>query len=116
MDREELDRILVEEDELVPSSGFAATVMNRVETETAAPQPIPFPWKRALPGMVLAAAVLVWAAVEMARAIGKSGLQMTLPHGQMSAVVTPGVQQTGWVVLALILAWACWKLALRLSA
>ena len=73
MDGENLDRIVAEEDELIPSSGFVAAVMERVETEAVAPPPIPFPWKRALPGMVLAAAVLVWAAVEMARAVRTAG-------------------------------------------
>ncbi|MGA9427353.1 MAG: hypothetical protein WBV33_19905, partial [Terracidiphilus sp.] len=69
MEGDELDRILAAEDALVPSSGFAGSVMERVEAEAAAPPPIPFPWKRALPGLVVAVAVLVWAAVVMARAV-----------------------------------------------
>ena len=40
-----LDRILTAEEELVPSSGFVASVMERVREEAAAPEPIPFPWK-----------------------------------------------------------------------
>jgi len=35
--------------------GFLASVMDRVREEAAAPPPIPFPWKRALPGMALVA-------------------------------------------------------------
>lgn len=114
MDREELDRILAEEDGLIPSSGFLGSVMERVETEAAAPAPIPFPWKRALPGFVVAVAVLVWAAVEMGRAVISAG-GLALPSVHMNAVVTPVVQQAGWVALALALAWAGWRLARRFS-
>lgn len=115
MDREEMDRILVEEEGLIPSSGFLASVMERVETEAAAPAPIPFPWKRALPGFVFAVAVLVWAAIEMTRAVLSAG-KVALPRLNVNAPVTPAVQQAGWVALALLLAWAGWKLARRFSA
>ena len=48
-----LDRILTAEEELVPSSGFVASVMERVREEAAAPEPIPFPWKRVVPAQWL---------------------------------------------------------------
>ncbi len=116
MGGEELDRILRDEDELVPSSGFLASVMERVETEAMAPPPIPFPWKRALPGFIVAAAVLIWAAVEMGRAVISAG-GLALPKVNVGAVtIAPAWQQAGWVALALALAWAGWKLARRLSA
>ncbi len=116
MDGEELDRILGDEDELVPSSGFLASVMERVEEEAVAPPPIPFPWKRALPGFIVAAAVLLWAAVEMGRAVISAG-GLVLPKVNVGAVtIAPAWQQAGWVVLALALAWAGWKLARRFSA
>ena len=60
MTNERIDEILGTEPELVPSSGFAASVMERVREEAAAPPPIPFPWKRAVPGMVVAAGVFGW--------------------------------------------------------
>ena len=47
---ENLDRILAAEEELAPSSGFVSAVMERVREEAAAPKPIPFPWKRVVPG------------------------------------------------------------------
>ena len=114
MEGERLDRILAQEDPLVPSSGFAASVMERVQSESVAPPPIPFPWKRALPGFVMAVAVLVWAAVEMARAVISSG-GLALPRLPVNAVLAPPVQQAGWVALALILAWVGWRLARRFS-
>jgi hypothetical protein len=48
---DELDRILGEE-EIVPSAGFVASVMDAVYREAAAPSPLPFPWKQALPGLL----------------------------------------------------------------
>jgi hypothetical protein len=41
---EDLDRILVSEDPLAPSSGFAARVMEAVEESATIPLPLPFPW------------------------------------------------------------------------
>ena len=59
----EIDRILSAQfsarDEILPSSGFTASVMDAVRREASAPPPIPFPWKRALPGIVVATFVLV---------------------------------------------------------
>jgi hypothetical protein len=52
-----LDAILASEEAIVPSSGFLAAVMESVQDESRAPAPIPFPWKRAVPGFVLAVAV-----------------------------------------------------------
>ena len=53
----DLERILSEE-EILPSSGFTASVMDAVCREAAAPPSIPFPWKRALPGLVAAGLTL----------------------------------------------------------
>lgn len=116
MDREPMDRILAEEDGLEPSSGFLAAVMDRVNEEAAAPPRIPFPWRRAVPGVITAVAVLVWAVVEMARYARVGGVSLALPHVNLGAAMTPAMQQAGWVALALALAWAGWKLARRLSA
>ena len=41
--------------------------MERVREEAAAPKPIPFPWKRVLPGAVIAVGGVVWMGVEVAR-------------------------------------------------
>jgi hypothetical protein len=55
----QLDRILAHEDALVPSSGFAASVMDAIQEQAAASAPIPFPWKLALPGIAALVAALV---------------------------------------------------------
>ena len=59
MSDDELDRIFSAEQGIVPSANFARNVMARVRMEAAAPPPIPFPWKRALPGLVLCVLSLV---------------------------------------------------------
>ena len=48
---EDIDLMLARNDNIVPSSGFTASVMDAVTREATAPPPIPFPWKRALPGL-----------------------------------------------------------------
>ena len=52
---------------LVPSSGFLASVMGSVEAEARMPAPIPFPWKRAIPGILLAVGVFGWGAFAFIR-------------------------------------------------
>lgn len=52
----DIDRILAQ-DEILPSSGFTASVMEEVRRETAEAHGIRFPWKRALPGLVLCCSI-----------------------------------------------------------
>jgi ABC-type branched-subunit amino acid transport system permease subunit len=55
----EFDRALAaDHDAIVPSSGFADSVMAAVSHETSAPVPLAFPWVRALPGLVAAIVAL----------------------------------------------------------
>jgi hypothetical protein len=56
---EELDRVLGGEEDILPSSGFHASVMAAVEREATSPPPIPFPWKRAWPAFAAAALAVV---------------------------------------------------------
>ncbi len=56
---EEIDRVLGGEEDILPSSGFHASVMEAVHREATAPPPIPFPWMRAWPTTAAAALALV---------------------------------------------------------
>jgi hypothetical protein len=56
---EEIGRVLGGEEDIPPSSGFHASVMEAVHREATTPPPIPFPWKRAWPALAAAALVLV---------------------------------------------------------
>jgi len=94
-----IDETLASEEALVPSSGFLASVMERVEHEATTPAPIPFPWKRAIPGFALALAVFVWAAVQFARLIASAPVKEAV-SGISLAQPTP---QTEWIALAIAL-------------
>ncbi len=116
MKDERIDDILGTEEELVPSSGFLSSVMERVREEAAAPPPIPFPWKRALPGLVVAAGVFGWTAFEFARNIGPAMGHLTLPPLHLPAsVAAQPLKQAGWVVAAVAVSFASWMLARRLA-
>ena len=56
---DDIDRILSEQEDIIPSSGFVASVMDSVRHEALTPPPIPFPWKRALPGLVVGGLTVV---------------------------------------------------------
>ena len=123
----EADRILSREEEILPSSGFAASVMGAVRREAAAPPPLPFPWKRALPGLVVGGFVLalvfgtaVVAIAQLLRASTGAHFSMSLP-----SVLTPifglGLQRNreiaaNWTVLALLVAFVSVKLSMRLAS
>jgi len=97
----EIDHILATEEELIPSSGFLASVMERVREQAAAPAPILFPWKRAIPGILLAAAVLGWGAVELFRSALPALRDLSLPAPHLPATLVLPLEDAGWVALAL---------------
>jgi hypothetical protein len=106
---------LAGEEELIPTSGFLATVMERVEQEASAPPPIPFPWKRVVLGIVLATGVFCWGAVELVRN-GPPAVNFpafTQPH--LSVALMASVEQAGWVALALGVSLLSWLFARRLA-
>jgi hypothetical protein len=115
MNLSRIDEILATENELVPSSGFLSSVMEKVNEEAIAPPPIPFPWKRAMPGFVLAAGVFGWGGVELVRVVcaAMKGNLLTLPH--MSLATFQPIEQAGWVALALGASLASWLLARKLA-
>ncbi len=117
MTDERMDGILAAEEELVPSSGFLSSVMERVREEAAAPPPIPFPWKRALPGLVVAAAVFGWTAFEFARRIGPAMGAMKLPAISVHLASTAAwpLEQAGWAIAAVAISMASWMLARRVA-
>jgi hypothetical protein len=104
-----LDRILLE-DALVPSSGFAASVMQAIEEQAVQPAPIPFPWKLALPGLV-ALLVVVVVAVRLIVTSLHSSATINLD----STLVQTIGRQAGTIVLALAGAFACLVLTQRLA-
>ncbi len=120
MKHDDLDRILSHEQEILPSSGFAASVMEAVRQEASALSPIPFPWKRVLPGLVasfLALVVLVFQVYaqlqQEAAAPQPPSAWMTAFSATMETAMRLGAH---WILAALLLALASVKFAMRLAA
>lgn len=112
MKPDDLDRLLADHEEIVPSSGFSASVMDLVMREASTPPAIPFPWKRALPGLlsflvamlaivVGSTLVGIWQSVDAVRPIVEG--------------VTSTSGEVNWIAAAVMvtvasLAWS-WRLA-----
>jgi hypothetical protein len=113
--KDKLNNILANEPELIPSSGFLASVMERVEEASTAPPPIPFPWKRAIPGMIVAAGVLGWGGVEVVRYAMQAASTLTTHAPALPALLTLHMEQAGWVAVACAASLASWLFARRLA-
>lgn len=106
---DELDRVFSRADEIVPSSGFAMSVMDAVrrEAEASEPTPLPpiaFPWLRALPIFAALSAVgvmLVAGLVEILRAPAATESGPLLPPAATQMLLQINA---GWLALALALA------------
>lgn len=110
---DEFDRIMSEE-EILPSSGFAASVMEAVRREVAAPPPIPFPWKRALPGAVFAAATLIGILAICTIELFSSSFAPRQPVSVSTWQLLLQVHAQ-WVVLGLAAVLAGWKMPVFLG-
>lgn len=103
--------LCTESDSILPSSGFAAAVMAAVVHEATGPAPIPFPWKRALPGLaaVIAAVVLLIAAIaSVARSVAASDRVATpLWTGSAPAFLAQHGNEAMWVAAALAIPLVC---------
>src|SRR5271154_3508141 len=117
-----INRVLSGEDEILPSSGFAVSVMDAVRREAAAPPPIPFPWKRALPGLVAGGLALILVLVGGVMAIVQLG-KATTPQlsvstlSGMPSMFNGGLESAAiWTALALLVALVSVKLSMRLAS
>ncbi|MGO8719598.1 MAG: hypothetical protein ACLQMO_10305 [Acidobacteriaceae bacterium] len=126
MNANDLDRLLMETEEIVPSSGFVASVMQAVREEAAAPAPIPFPWKWALPGLIVSVAlalglIVPWifrgvhsghSMVAAATVTPHTNLLSMVPHAQ---IATSTVVALEWSGLALLLSFAAVWFSMRIA-
>ncbi|MHB1936614.1 MAG: hypothetical protein ACYCOR_08520 [Acidobacteriaceae bacterium] len=128
----DLDRVLMEREEVVPSSGFVAAVMEAVqqEADASAPvpfPPIPFPWKWALPGLMASVALAVGLIVRWifsgARVGSSAGSATTtalpverisslLPHAQIAQSTVVALE---WSAVALLLSLAAVWFSMRIA-
>ncbi|HEY5254460.1 MAG TPA: hypothetical protein VIJ53_07405 [Acidobacteriaceae bacterium] len=128
MNNDDLDRMLLEREEIVPSSGFVAAVMEAVQQEAVAPAPapIPFPWKWALPGLIVSVAMAMgmiarWfysaarvshPAQPVATASSIETLSASLPQVHMAVTTVVALE---WSALALLVSFAAAWLSMRIS-
>jgi len=116
----EIGHILATEEDLMPSSGFSASVMDRVRQEAALPAPTPFPWMKAIVLILLASGICGWGAIELVRlgmpALGLTAIsRLTIPPQHLSADFVRSLEQAGWVALALCTSLVSWLFSCRLA-
>ena len=117
MRQDDFDRFLSKDQEITPSSGFVVSVMDAVRRETEVPPAIPFPWKRALPGLSAAGFAFVSVFVVGITLFIRETPTQPLPAKFPSAfaLIFQGWNAVGasWIVLALVLSFASVKLSRR---
>jgi hypothetical protein len=108
-------------EEIAPSSGFAASVMESIHAQATEPPPIAFPWGSVLPGaiaIVCALLVFVVFAIRAAKAglaVAPSSSATLQPHLALALSFTPGEVTLGWIVLAACLSIAAIAASFRLT-
>jgi hypothetical protein len=116
----ELDRILSKEEEILPSSGFAASVMEAVQREASSPPPIPFPWKRALPGLCAVGVSIISLVAGTILLILHGTPAQPIPKEWLAAlasiVAVSRNHGAAWILLALLLSFASVKLTMQFAS
>jgi hypothetical protein len=100
--------------DIVPSSGFAESVMDAVRRSKAAPPPIPFPWRRVWPWLIAAVILMAIGTTGLVRLPGPSSdLTFEMPAMVRDALGAVTAPDSLSVVGGLLLALASAILALR---
>lgn len=119
MKPDDFDRILSADEEVVPASGFAASVMDLVSREACAPPPIPFPWVRLALGLVAVLSLAAWLAWSGVTAPLRESVASLSPDAWVTvfARALDVTTKTGatWTAAALLLALVSSRLAMRLA-
>jgi hypothetical protein len=106
---DDIDLVLARDENIVPSSGFIDSVMEVVTREAVAPPPIPFPWKRALPGLSWCLAAMIGFLM-----IGlRSNAQAS--SGSEAVVLSMMLGGAGWIAAALVVSVASVALSMRIA-
>jgi hypothetical protein len=115
---DEINRIMSEEEEILPSSGFFDSVMSAVRSEAAAPPAIPFPWKRALPLFVVGGIALVALVLYGVSAIAGAGAASAQSTSSLSYPMFADALFAalgGWISVACLVSLASVMFSLRLA-
>lgn len=115
-----VDSILAREENIVPSSGFVESVMQTIQRKPEVPMPLPFPWKRALPGLVALPMILAFvpAIFEQSNfeASTEGGTFHDLARTVNAALADKAQADIGLVILVLLGSFAAVKLCLFVFA
>lgn len=115
---DDFDRaLLADRDNILPSSGFADAVMAAVRHEASAPAPIAFPWKRALPGLAVAVAVIALLIAALVVSISTTAHPASAPSFHLQPLLAPVLQHSAaivWVSASLVMSLASVLLTRRL--
>jgi hypothetical protein len=107
MEEDCIDQFFAAEEKILPSSGFTASVMDAVRAEAAGPPPIPFPWKRAWPGIAAAGVALLAAVLVIVVAVSSfrihSGEIFQRPYDVATLLRSSPVTDAGWTALGVLL-------------
>ena len=118
-DLKEIDKILASDEEIVPSSGFLQTAMDRVRKEASMPAPIPFPWVRAILAIPLVAGMLGYGIWQFVRIAMVASWRTMLSAPAFAPGTQLSLEMVGWACLALAVSyvsWVCTKLLTRHSS
>jgi hypothetical protein len=114
---DEFDRIVSEEQTIVPSSGFTASVMAAVLLESSAAAPLAFPWRRVLPGLIGSGVALAVLVQQIFVQPGMSAARFYPAWLPAFAHIMDAGKRFGvhWVTLTLFLVFASMRLSARLG-
>ena len=115
MIHDDLDRVLSHEEDILPSSSFATSVMDAVRQEAAAPTPIRFPWMRALPGLVATGLAFAWAFLILFK-MTRAAAQFSATEARVLALSLPTDIQPTWITLAVLVTAASLAVSVRFAS
>jgi|SRR5215469_460601 len=99
---ENLDRILCSDQDVVPSSAFVRNVMAVVRHDASTPGPIPFPWRRVVPGLVICAVALTALLVVAVIQFSGGAVARPVPRVFVNIVENANRVGLGWIGLGLV--------------
>jgi hypothetical protein len=99
-DMDDLDGLLSNDDTLVPSSGFASSVMEAVQHAADEPPPLRFPWWRFIVGVV---GCIVWAAAAIS-VLGE--LELARPSEPLLSLAAAGAPFAQWALAVALMSLA----------
>src|SRR5206468_12240322 len=81
--------------------GFVASVMDAVRREATVPPPIPFPWKRALPGLAVAGLTLGLVLILSLEQLVRTVTSPSIPADRKSTRLNSSHDQISYAVFCL---------------